>query len=93
MDFVVINPTPIEKIATKMKIDVNVALGEKAYIRVTLFEQHNEFNPLETKMIVLEGEEYKAWGNDDQYIKDIVYKELGLLPLEKVVEEQIIVDA
>ena len=73
-----IQPTAIPKIATRVKIDVNVVLDEKAYIRVGFYESDQEFQPIDTKMIIIEGEEYRAWGNDDAYIKNIVFERLGI---------------
>jgi hypothetical protein len=73
-----IQPMAIPKIATRMKIDVNVLLDEKAYIRVSFYEEDQEFQPIDTKMIIIEGDEYKAWGNDDGYIKNIVFQKLGI---------------
>lgn len=68
----------IPKIATRIKIDVNVELDKRAYIRVSFYEADSEFQPLDTKIIVLEGDRYKAWGNDDAYIKNIVFSEFGI---------------
>jgi hypothetical protein len=66
------------KIATRMKIDVTVTLGERAYVRVAFYEDDSEFTPLDVKVLVLENEEYKAWGNDDNYVKDWVFRKLGI---------------
>lgn len=68
----------IPKIATRIKIDVNVELDKRAYIRVSFYEADSEFQPLDTKIIILEGEKYKAWSSDDSYIKDIVFSEFGI---------------
>lgn len=84
------------KVATRVKINVNVVLDEKAYIQVSFYEEDSEFTPIDSKVIVLEGEDYKKWGNDDNYIKDIVYETLGLPnPNKKQAEPEpeIILDA
>jgi len=80
------------KVATRVKINVNVVLDEKAYIQVSFYEEDSEFTPIDSKVIVLEGEDYKKWGNDDNYIKDIVYETLGL-PKKVEAEPEIILDA
>lgn len=79
-----IQPTIVPKVATRMKIGVNVILDEKAIINVAFYEDENEFTPISTKIITLEGEAYKNWGNDDQYIKDIVFEALGLKTENKI---------
>lgn len=38
---------------------------------------------------VIAGEEYNAWGNDDNYLKNLVASKLGLTPLAIVKEETI----
>lgn len=76
-----IEPYIIPRIAVRAKIDVSVVLDEKALIRVCFYEEGQEFTPLDVKVIILEGDEYKAWGNDDKYIKNIVYSKLGIKPL------------
>lgn len=73
-----IQATAIPKIATRVKIDVGVILDEKAIVRVSFYEEDHEFQPIDTKIIIIEGDEYKAWGNDDTYIKNIVFSKLGI---------------
>lgn len=73
-----IQPTAIPKIATRIKIDVGVVLDEKAIIRVSFYESDQEFQPIDTKILFIEGDEYRAWGNDDTYIKNIVFQRLGI---------------
>jgi hypothetical protein len=73
-----IQPIQVPKIATRVKINVNVILDEKAYVNVAFYEEGSEFTPIETKVITIEGEAYKKWGNDDTYIKKIVYETLGI---------------
>jgi hypothetical protein len=75
---VAINPTSFPKIATRMKIDVNVTLGQRACVRVSFYEEDSEFTPLDVKVFVLENEEYTAWGNDDDYVKDWLFRKLGM---------------
>lgn len=77
MDFV-IEPVSFQRIASRIKIDVSVILDAKATIRIAFYEDGSEFMPLEVQMLVLEGEDYKKWGNDDKYIVDYVFEKLGI---------------
>lgn len=72
-----IEPKPYPRYATKIKIDVAVVLNEKAIISVLFYEENT---PLDMKRIEIEGDEYKAWGNDDAYLEQIIYSKLGLEP-------------
>jgi hypothetical protein len=76
-----ITPVQFPKTAVRMKIDISVILDEKAIVRVSFYENDNEYQPLDVKVFHVEGAEYKAWGNDDNYIKNIVYTKLGIKPL------------
>jgi hypothetical protein len=75
-----IQPLLVPKYAVRMKIDVNVVLNEKAIIIVSLYEEGSEFTPLDVKHITLIVEAYKKWGNDDTYIKDLVFEYLDMKP-------------
>lgn len=75
---IAIAPTQFPKTAVRMTMEVSVILDEKAFVRVNFYEKDKEFEPLETKIIVIEGAEYKAWGNDDKYIKNLVFSKLGI---------------
>lgn len=78
-----IQPILIPKYAHRIRIDVQVILAQKAIIQVHYFENGIELSPTHTEAIFLEGNEYLAWGNDDNYIKDLVFERLGLsLPRE-----------
>jgi len=37
---------------------------------------------------MIEGEEYSAWGNDDNYLKNLVASKLGLTPLAVLKNEE-----
>jgi hypothetical protein len=73
-----IEPITFPKIAVRMTIDVNVTLNEKALITVCFYEEGDVYSPLDRKVFIIQGDEYKAWGNDDNYITNIVYQKLGL---------------
>lgn len=75
MDFQ-IKPVAIPRYATRMKIEANIILGQQAHIRILFYEEGSEFTPLDVRHILLEGDAYKNWGNDDDYIKNIVLQYL-----------------
>lgn len=73
-----IEPMTFPKVASRMTMDITVVLNEKAFVKVSFFEDVDVFTPLDTQLIIIEGDEYKNWGNDDEYIKDIIYKKLNI---------------
>lgn len=81
-----IEPATFPKIATRIRINVSVVLNEKAIVSVCFFEKDSEFKVLDTKILFIEGNEYKAWGNDDNYLKQMIFSKLGL----KIIENEII---
>lgn len=38
---------------------------------------------------LIQGEEYTAWGNDDDYLKNLIASKLGLIPLAIIKEENV----
>lgn len=70
------------KIAKKIIIHASIVLNEKAIIRVEFWDglNNNGLEPIDVKMLVIEGQEYKNWGTDDNYIKNLVFSKLELLP-------------
>ena len=85
-----IEPMTFPKVASRMTMDITVVLNEKAFVKVSFFEDVEVFIPLDTQIIIIEGDEYKRWGNDDSYIKNLVFSKLGIT---LKTEEEIIVDA
>ena len=73
-----IEPMTFPKVASRMTMDITVVLNEKAFVKVSFFEDVEVFIPLDTQIIIIEGDEYKRWGNDDKYIKDLVFSKLGI---------------
>lgn len=73
-----IKPIQFPKTAVKMRMEVSVILNERAIVYVYFYEQDIEFQPLEIKEVIIEGQEYKNWGNDDNYIKKLVFSKLGI---------------
>jgi len=68
-------PIKTETKINQFKIEVSqLILFESVSINVLLFDQYDRF--IKVKMIRLEGDDYKAWSNDDKYIIDYVKKVL-----------------
>jgi hypothetical protein len=64
-----INLNPIEITATFVKAEINVSrieLNKKAEISVFLYDAERKHTICE--FIVLEGEDYAKWTNDDNYV-------------------------
>jgi hypothetical protein len=60
--------------------DMNVIitdLGARACVIVNTYDKKGV--RLYEKQIVVEGDEYQAWGNDDNYLRLIVASKLGLV--------------
>ena len=76
-----IQPLLVPKYAVRVRINVQVVLAQKANIAVSFYEADQEFVVLKQELIVIEGDEYMAWGNDDNYIKELVFRKLNL-PLD-----------
>jgi cytidylate kinase len=71
---------PIEKNVTKVihsfNIDsVEITLFNSAKIRVALLNEQKHV--VEITNIIMEGDEYSYWGNDDYYILNYVSAKLG----------------
>jgi hypothetical protein len=54
---------------------LNVTLGEKVDIVVSLFDAEKNF--IDTLFVSLSGEEYTNWGKEDSYILNTVCQKLG----------------
>ena len=86
MDFT-IEPISFPRYATRIKVEVSVILEKKAIVKVNFFEQGAEYQCLESKYLVIEGDEYNAWTSDDNYIKNLVFSKLNITLLPERVEE------
>lgn len=68
-------PIKVEQKINQFKVEVSqLVLFESVSLNVLLFDQDNNF--VCVKMVRLEGEDYKAWSNDDQFIIQYVKKVL-----------------
>ena len=64
-------------VVTKVEIAVSeVVLNSHAVIRVSYFDSNG--TPLDHKTIKMEGADYDAWGNDDNYVTTYALTKLGL---------------
>jgi hypothetical protein len=55
-----------------LRLNESVSVGAQLYYK----EERVYFTSF-----VIEGEEYTAWGNDDNYLKNLVASKLGLTPI------------
>jgi hypothetical protein len=68
-------------IAKRVNIQVvSMIFNERVTLQVLLYNKPDEFKTVnvEEKFLVIEGEEYTAWGNDDTYLENLVLQKLGL---------------
>jgi len=63
-----------------------VQLNVQATVIVNTFDKDR--NRLYEKQIIIEGEDYTNWGNDDDYLKNLVASKLGLQIKSSVVEPE-----
>ena len=63
-------------------IDISIiALELNTYVDVSVLLKHdNKF--ISSQVLRIAGEEYKAWGNNDEYLVLIVCQRLGLVPIK-----------
>jgi len=65
---------------TSIIINVDtIDLFNSATIQVAYFGPGGNFMKIDT--LVMEGEDYAKWSNNDQYIYDYVYAQLNIIPL------------
>jgi hypothetical protein len=73
MNYINIEPKEIITSATKMKIDVvSLDLHNSAILRITLLDSNLKI--VQTNMLILSGEDYEAWQNDDDLVNIICEK-------------------
>lgn len=63
--------------AKKVELKVEVLLSKKAIVRAFFYNDNNP-DPVAIKIVIVEGDEYLAWGQDDTYLEDLAFKKLGL---------------
>ncbi len=73
-----IEPLTITTTKTITKFNINyitVNLFDSVNINVVLFDENNM--PCDTKNYLMNGDEYKLWGDDDNYIVDWIKSKLN----------------
>lgn len=67
-----------EKVATKFQIaEIDVTLNQSARLMVQFF--NDDFNYIDSKELFLSEEEYNLWGQDDNYILELIENKLGIV--------------
>ena len=64
-------------VATSIEINV-MELVLNSYVMVMVMFKNSNGNLLKNEMIKIEGDEYAAWGSDDNYLIDLVLSKLNL---------------
>jgi hypothetical protein len=65
------------KTAVRFTIDIaQIELGVSATFRVTLLDCDDRC--ISHKYVTLEGQDYKGWGTDDEYVVKFISRTLGL---------------
>jgi hypothetical protein len=75
----VVLETPLEKVVKVLGFRVsviNIVLGLQAIIAIHINCSRGEEKYTQYKELLIEGDEYAAWGADDKYIVDIVKSKL-----------------
>ena len=78
-------PLIAKKIAIKI---TDVKFGESATFIVYFYktnETNNETNIIKMQVVIIEGDEYKGWKDDDQYIIDLICSKLGITKNTEVI--------
>jgi hypothetical protein len=62
-------------------IDISIfALELNEWVDVSVLFKHDE-KFISSQVVRIAGEEYKAWGNNDDYLIAVVCQKLGLVPI------------
>lgn len=79
-------------IAKKISIKIgDIKFSESAtffvyfYNTTEITSLFNESNIIKTQVVVIEGDEYKNWKDDDQYIIDLICNKLGITQSTQVI--------
>ncbi len=78
MNNFIIEPLTITTTKTITKFNINyitVNLFDSVNINVVLFDENNM--PCDTKNYIMNGDEYKLWGDDDNYIVDWIKSKIN----------------
>ncbi len=78
MNNFIIEPLTITTTKTITKFNINyitVNLFDSVNINVVLFDENNL--PCDTKNYIMNGDEYKLWGDDDNYIVEWIKSKIN----------------
>ena len=71
------NKTTIQT-AVRFSLDISqLILNTSATFRVSLYDAEDQC--FENKYVTLEGDDYKNWNNDDQYVINFIAMKLGFV--------------
>ncbi len=81
------NSVPVEdkivtttQTVTRLEIElVNLVLGTSARFSV---RQFNDRNIIDVSFVEMSGDDYKAWGSDDNYVENYILNTLGFVKKE-----------
>ena len=78
-----VNPKDFINVNTANKVELRVSnLQIGTSVDVTLMIKDLNENIFKVENVHIEGEEYENWGNDDQYLVNIVLSKVGLTQKE-----------
>jgi hypothetical protein len=67
----------ITYLVNKFSINVlSISLNERAVVSANIYNKNDMI--LYSKNFIIEGEEYNAWDNDDNYLKNLIASKLDL---------------
>lgn len=72
----------VPRVAKRVYIDlVDLNFNTSATFEVSFFAdvEQSIMNLVKKEIVIIEGQEYQAWKNDDNYIIDLVMNKLGLI--------------
>ena len=70
-------------VSKQVEFKVEVLLKEKAIVRAFFYNDNNP-DPVAVKIVIVEGDDYKAWGQDDDYLETLAFQKLGLVKSNSV---------
>ena len=93
MDNKIVSINPFEQVKTTVvtSIRVNVMrieLFKCSTLHVSLLDENG--NCIESKIVEINGDDYKQWGGDDTFVYDFVARKLGFsMPVEESVVSEV----
>lgn len=72
-------PSEVTKVYTVKSVNIsfyNLILHTSIQARVNMIDENGGL--IDSKFLLIEGEEYNNWGNDDDYLRDLILSKLNL---------------